>query len=120
MGDVEGRIAEGRQLARSVGDATTDDRLLRLLLDPADTAVTFQTALALLARRDDAGVGLVLRAEVLADDDTSQWLADAVATFRAQSRGKDDDFIRSSLRGFVATSDDLRPAAQDLIDWLHL
>lgn len=124
MDDFKGRISEGQRLSLGVGvgvgDAATDDRLLQLLLDPNDTAVTYETALALLARRDDRGVELILRAEVLADDNTSQWLGDAFATFRAESHGRDDDFLRSSLHAFAATSEDLRTAAQDLIDWLHL
>lgn len=119
VADFESRIIEGRRLARAVVSSATNERLLQLLLD-ADTAVTYKTALALLARRDDVGVGLILQADVVADDDTSQWLGDAFASFCAESQGKDDEFLRSSLQSFVATSEDLRLAARDLPDWLDL
>jgi hypothetical protein len=56
------RAAAGRQLAAATPTDDVVDRLLRLLLDPYDTAVTQDTAEALLARGDTVGLRCVLLA----------------------------------------------------------
>lgn len=56
------RAAAGRHLANSREIDEVADVLHRLLLDPHDTAVTWQTAEALLERKDAAGLRLVLSA----------------------------------------------------------
>jgi hypothetical protein len=103
--DFEQRAGVGEQLAGTVGEPDVDERLLSLLLDPQDTAVTYRIALALLERRDFAGLQLIVKADALADDDTGQWLSDAIGTFRARSLGRDDDFLLSTLTELVGDSD---------------
>ncbi|MEU8422711.1 hypothetical protein AB0C15_17730 [Micromonospora sp. NPDC048835] len=56
------RAAAGRHLAKSRGIDDVADVLHRLLLDPQDTAVTWETAEALLERNDAMGLRLVLLA----------------------------------------------------------
>lgn len=119
--DFEARAREGEILARSAGDSVADARLLNLLLDPLDTIVTYRTALALLARRDGVGIDLLLRAEVEAKADTSRWIGEAFATFRASSWGGDDEFLRCSLRTHKgAPGSELDAAVEELIAWLNL
>jgi hypothetical protein len=64
-GPWEDRAAEGEALAAGAGRADVDARLLALLLDPEDTAVTFRTAIALLERRDLQALRLVVLASAL-------------------------------------------------------
>ncbi|MFJ4185221.1 hypothetical protein [Kitasatospora sp. NPDC089509] len=69
------RAAAGRQLAARTGIEEVADVIHRLLLDTRDTAVTQETAEALLQRRDTAGLRCVLlacsRAAEGDDDDCS-------------------------------------------------
>jgi HEAT repeat protein len=55
--DSSRRAASATVLAETIDDET-EPVVLRLLLDPADTAVVQAAAEALLARRDDTGVRL--------------------------------------------------------------
>jgi hypothetical protein len=104
--DFEQRAGVGEQLAGAAGEPDVDERLLSLLLDPQDTAVTYRTALALLERRDLAGLHLIVKADALAGDDTGQWLSDAIGAFRARSLGRDDDFLLSTLTELVGDGDE--------------
>ncbi|MGW3892509.1 hypothetical protein ACWD69_27835 [Micromonospora chokoriensis] len=65
------RAAAGRHLARSRGIDEVADTLHRLLLDPQDTAVTQETAMALLERKDATGLRLVLLARSYAADEAT-------------------------------------------------
>ncbi|RKN19215.1 hypothetical protein D7147_16810 [Micromonospora musae] len=65
------RAAAGRHLARSRGIDEVADTLHRLLLDPQDTAVTWETAKALLERIDAMGLRLVLLARSYAADEAT-------------------------------------------------
>ncbi|WP_326570234.1 hypothetical protein OIE69_02275 [Actinacidiphila glaucinigra] len=56
------RAAAGRRLAASDKVDEMADVIHRLLLDAQDTAVTQETAVALLARRDSIGLRRVLLA----------------------------------------------------------
>ncbi|MBP0452991.1 hypothetical protein J5Y04_26095 [Kitasatospora sp. RG8] len=69
------RAAAGRQLAASDRIDEVADVIHRLLLDAEDTAVTQQTAEALLARRDTAGLRCVLMARSQAAE---TWTADEI------------------------------------------
>jgi hypothetical protein len=114
--DFEQRARLGKQLAVAAGEPDVDERLLSLLLDPHDTAVTYRTALALLERRDLAGLRLIVKADALADDDTGQWLSDAIGAFRARSLGTDDDFLLSALTELSSDSDQaVQRSARDLL-----
>ncbi|MGW7025941.1 hypothetical protein ACWGFX_01905 [Streptomyces xanthophaeus] len=63
------RAAAGRRLAAVPRIEEVADVLHRLLLDPHDTGVTSDTAVALLARRDVAGLRALLRARAVASSD---------------------------------------------------
>ncbi|WP_406193099.1 hypothetical protein OH807_02145 [Kitasatospora sp. NBC_01560] len=71
------RAAAGRRLAASAPDRIDEvaDVLHRLLLDPQDSAVTAETAEALLARGDTVGLRHVLLARSRAAE---QWTADEI------------------------------------------
>ncbi|MGK8486361.1 hypothetical protein [Nocardia asiatica] len=69
------RAAAGRRLATSVRIDEVADVLHRLLLDDQDTAVTHETAVALLARKDTVGLRCVLLARSYA---AQTWTADEI------------------------------------------
>jgi hypothetical protein len=77
---VPERMEAGHGLARYAGQPAVDGLLHRLLLDEADTAVTYETAVALLARGDLVGARALARAVAEADpwDLTAAWIGDAV------------------------------------------
>ncbi|CAN5467173.1 hypothetical protein BH10ACT8_BH10ACT8_17020 [soil metagenome] len=100
--DWEERALLGERLARRLDAVPVRERLLQLLLDNRNTAVTYRTALALLDRRDRLGLELIVTASTQADDDTNQWLGDAVAEFRARSLGADDEFLRNTLGELIS------------------
>ena len=74
----EERSAEAAGLAAHVGEPGVEQRLLALLLDADDTAVTVAGAEPLLARRDVAGLRLYAQAFGLADQDTRDHLGDCL------------------------------------------
>lgn len=78
------------------------DVLRRLLLDGRDTAVTQETAEALLERRDVIGLRLVLEALAVADDDTADHLDVAIASVCRQS---DQDVAQLELFCLELASD---------------
>ncbi|GGP96585.1 hypothetical protein [Streptomyces roseolilacinus] len=79
------RAAAGRRLAGAAEDAEVAAVLHRLLLDGQDTAVTQDTAEALLERGDAHGLRMVLAALARADDDTADHLDAAVDNVCRQS-----------------------------------
>ncbi|WP_436995661.1 HEAT repeat domain-containing protein [Streptomyces sp. enrichment culture] len=85
------RAAAGRRLAAAAQDPGVAGLLLRLLLDDRDTAVTQETAEALLERWDVHGLRLVLAALAVADDDTGDQLDGALGDVCHQS---DEDLAR--------------------------
>ena len=78
--EVPDRMEAGLRLAPFAGQPTADALLHRLLLDEENTAVTYDTAEALLARKDLTGARAVARAIAEADprDLTAAWIGDAV------------------------------------------
>lgn len=70
------RAAAGRQLAMSTRIEEMADLLVGLLLDSQDTGVTQETANALLARKDTAGLRYVLMAR---SQVTETWTADELS-----------------------------------------
>jgi len=114
----EERASEGEELAAQVGSPDADERLLELLLDPDNTAVTFRTAVALLDRRSLAAVRMIAVASAMADDNHMDFLGDAVAEFRARSLGGDDQFLRGALESIGSEADSAYArAAQELHAW---
>ncbi|WP_411107681.1 hypothetical protein [Streptomyces sp. cmx-4-9] len=79
------RAAAGRRLAGSAEEAGVADVLHRLLLDSQNTAVTRETAEALLERGDICGLRMVLVALSSADDGTSDYLDGAINDVCCQS-----------------------------------
>ncbi|MEU9992494.1 hypothetical protein AB0E10_37975 [Streptomyces sp. NPDC048045] len=71
------RAVAGRQLAMSDKIDVVADIIHRLLLDAQDTAVTQETAVALLARKDTVGLRCVLLA---ASYSVETWTADEIYT----------------------------------------
>ena len=78
MSSREDRAAEAEQLAPKAGTAAADPRLLALLLDQEDTAVSTAAADALLARQDVAGLRLYTSAFGQAADVTRNKLGDCL------------------------------------------
>ncbi|MBV6699160.1 hypothetical protein [Kitasatospora aureofaciens] len=96
------RAAAGRHLAAYAHLPAATDVLRRLLLDGQDTAVTQETAEALLERRDTCGLRLVLAAFADADHDSSDHLNDAIICSCLQS---DEDRAHLQLLCSHLTSD---------------
>ncbi|MFF3654655.1 hypothetical protein [Streptomyces olivochromogenes] len=101
------RAAAGRQLAAIAGQEEVAPVLERLLLDPHDTAVTQETAEALLQRRDLVGLRIVLATLSRAEE---WWTADQLdgEVFNYQSwmiaDGRRDQFVQQ-LEALTADED---------------
>ncbi|WP_437079280.1 HEAT repeat domain-containing protein [Streptomyces sp. enrichment culture] len=81
------RAAAGRQLAAAPRTDQAVEVLFRLLLDPDDTAVTRETAQALLERGDTSALRQVLLALARATSEvTMDWLAGTVHDYYARAR----------------------------------
>jgi hypothetical protein len=76
--DYRDRADAGRALANFAQDAEARTSLLRLLLDPDDTFVTFETAEAVLRRQDAVGFATIAEALASADLQHSTYIHDAV------------------------------------------
>lgn len=78
MSTWEERAAEASRLGRDLGTADADRRLLDLLLDDENTAVSQAAADAVLAQDDARGLRLYVRAFGRADEDTRNKLGDCL------------------------------------------
>lgn len=117
----EDRVAEAQMLAAKAGAAGADARLVALLLDSDDTAVTLRTALVLLEQRTPSALRVVVAAAARADENQGDWLGDAVNWFRASSLGNDDEFLRKTLGVLAQDPDeDCALAAHELAVWSGL
>ncbi|MDG4861646.1 hypothetical protein P8605_26265 [Streptomyces sp. T-3] len=112
------RAEAGRQLAMSARLDEVADVLHRLLLDAQDTAVTAETAEALLARKDTAGLRSVLLARSWAAEPATaaeiqaaldcdpDWLttegADRLIKQLRELAADDDDGVRDEVRRILA------------------
>jgi hypothetical protein len=122
------RATAGRRLA---AHAEVDDaaRILHLLLlDGKDTAVTWETAEALLQRGDALGLRLVLKALTVATDSNAPgWDASTMdeiyAAITSDPRWTTDDgWVRLSAQLLELTSDtdvDVSVEARRLLDGIH-
>ncbi|MFD8289502.1 hypothetical protein ACFV2B_14985 [Streptomyces lavendulae] len=108
------RAAAGRRLAAAPQIEGVAGVLHRLLLDAQDTGVTSDTALALLARRDLAGLRAVLAARAVASDQgTADQLAAELDCDPRWAMGEDGDELIAQLRTLAADQDpDVRNEAQ--------
>ena len=98
------RSAEAATLAARAGEAEPGARLVALLLDPEDTAVSQAAAEALLARRDTAGLRLFVSAFGQAEEDTRNKLGDCLY---------DEPDLWSSVKQVLARlADDDNPAVR--------
>ncbi|MFE0631545.1 hypothetical protein ACFW3D_31895 [Streptomyces sp. NPDC058864] len=93
------RAAAGRRLAAASRIESVAGFLHQLLLDDRDTGVTSDTAAALLARRDLAGLRAVLAALAVASDDgTTDQLAAELDCDPRWATGRDADELIAQLR----------------------
>lgn len=99
----QGRAAEAVALAAHAGQPHADLRLMTLLLDPEDTAVSQAAAEHLLARGDATGLRLFVEAFGWAEEDTRNKLADCLY----------DAPDLWGRRGLVALSKDSSAAVSD-------
>ncbi|MGW8726248.1 hypothetical protein ACWGNF_09520 [Streptomyces sp. NPDC055808] len=100
------RAAAGRRLAAAPQIEGVAGVLHRLLLDAQDTGVTSDTAVALLARRDLAGLRAVLAARAVASDQgTADQLAAELDCDPRWATGQDSDELIVQLRTLVADKD---------------
>ncbi|MFC6019956.1 hypothetical protein ACFP2T_27625 [Plantactinospora solaniradicis] len=84
----EVRATTGQRLALLVGDPGVDDLLTSLLLDPIDTAVTYETARSLLRHDDAHAVRLVLTALGGGDGDQADEIMAAIShTYEGEGEG---------------------------------
>ncbi|MFF3013686.1 hypothetical protein [Streptomyces sp. NPDC057939] len=107
------RAAAGRCLAAAHQIEDVAGVLHRLLLDVQDTGVTSDTASALLARRDLAGLRAVLAARAVASDEgTADQLAAELDCDPRWATGQDADELIVQLRALAADRDpDVRDEA---------
>ena len=99
------RAAEAVALAAHAGQPHADLRLMTLLLDPEDTAVSQAAAEHLLARGDSTGLRLFVEAFGRAEEDTRNKLADCLYDA--------PDLWARVRRGLVALSKDYSAAVSD-------
>ena len=78
MSTWEERAAEAGRLGQQLGTADADRRLLELLLDDEDTAVSQAAADAVLGQADARGLRLYVTGFGRADEDTRNKLGDCV------------------------------------------
>ncbi|MET8038754.1 hypothetical protein [Streptomyces sp. NPDC005345] len=100
------RAAAGRRLAATPQIEDVAGVLHRLLLDAQDTGVTSDTASALLARRDLAGLRAVLAARAVASDQgTADQLAAELDCDPRWATGENSDELIVQLRTLTADRD---------------
>ena len=98
------RSAEAATLAARAGEAGAGARLVALLLDPEDTAVSQAAAEALLARRDTDCLRLFTSAFGQAEEDTRNKLGDRLYD--------EPDLWSSVKQGLARLADDDTPAVR--------
>ena len=112
----EDRAQAGRRLAAQVGNVQVEELLVELVLDKSDTSVTYETAEALLERRDTAATRVIARACVVVDprDLSVEWLGDAVNDVWLQEA--DDARIALALTASLSADPDeaVRDGAEKL------
>jgi hypothetical protein len=101
----EQRVAEAGELATQAGRPDVDGRLVDLLLDPEDTAVSHAAAEPLLARADLTGLRLFVEAFGSAEEATRNKLGDCLYDYD----GGRWAFVRQSLPPLI---EDPRPAVR--------
>ncbi|MFJ3876814.1 hypothetical protein ACIPW5_05080 [Streptomyces sp. NPDC090077] len=100
------RAAAGRRLATATRLEGVAHVLHRLLLDGDDTGVTADTAAALLARRDLAGLRAVLAARAVASDEgTADQLAAELDGDPRWATGEGGSELTAQLRTLAADTD---------------
>ncbi|MFD4655784.1 hypothetical protein ACFWP2_09115 [Kitasatospora sp. NPDC058444] len=105
------RAAAGRRLAAVPQIEAVADVLHRLLLDVQDTAVTSETAVALLARGDLPGLRAVLAARAeAADQGTADQLS---AELDGDPRWMTGNGVAELIRQLQALTSDVDPGVRD-------
>jgi hypothetical protein len=115
--DVQDRIDAGRCLAVFADRSEARPRMLSLVLDADNTAVTAETAEALLRRHDEIGVRIMAEALADADDDHLNWI-DAAARWVFLFQADHDAAVRT-CRALLDDPDvRLRPGGGLLLELL--
>jgi hypothetical protein len=96
------RCAAAGALAEFVGDGRADVAIRSLLGDLDDTAPTQAMAAALMKRRDDASLALLVEALSVVDDDSGQWIYDEIWMSRQSPSDKAE--LRAQLSRLAATA----------------
>ncbi len=113
MSTWEERAAEAGRLGRQVGTADADSRLLDLLLDGENTAVSQAAAVAVLAQDEAQGLRLYVMAFGRADEDTRNKLGDCLY----DDSGSLWEAVALRLRSLLAEGEhDVRQGAAMLAD----
>jgi hypothetical protein len=115
--DVQDRMYAGRCLAVFAERSEVRPRLLSLVLDADNTAVTAETAEALLRRRDEIGVRIMAEALADADDDHVNWI-DAAASWVFLFQADHDAAVRTCRALVDDPNPRLRPGAGQLLELL--
>jgi hypothetical protein len=110
------RADAGRDLAAHVGDERADAALIQLVQDPENTLPTLETATALLARGDDAGVRLLALALADADEDSVNHALDAL--WDAAATDSELDALRSRIeRVALDPHPSIQSGSRTLLSW---
>ena len=116
MSTWEERAAEAGRLGRQVGAADADRRLLDLLLDGENTAVSQAAADAVLAQHDPGSLRLYVMAFGRADEDTRNKLGDCLY----DGSGARWEAVSLRLPGLLADAEpDVRQGATVLTDHMR-
>ena len=116
MSTWEERAAEAGRLGRRVGSADADRRLLDLLLDAEDTAVSQAAADAVLAQDDARGLRLYVMAFGRADEATRSKLGDCLH----DGSGSRWEAVALRLRSLLADAEpEVRQGAAMLTDHMR-
>jgi hypothetical protein len=111
------RASAGQRLAPHAGVAPAAAVLGRLLLDPENTAVTRETAEALLTQRSLPAVQLVALAVAHADDNQANWLQTAVQDVAWSSVDAEREVLAVCAVLAGSSDADVRRGAAEISEW---
>lgn len=113
--DVDERTDAAVTLVLWIGDERADAALLNALEDPDDTAPVFAAAEALLECATPVALRLFALGWARADDQTGDWMADALRFARSSGA-----VGRDSFEGLLADdNEEVRDGARSILDWMR-
>lgn len=116
--DYRDRSDAGRALASFAEMPEAASVLLELVLDPGDTFVTRSTAVAVLRRKDPAGLRIVAEALPAADDSHEDWIHTAVADVFGVFADDRDEAVRVCEELVRDSREQVSTGARKLLDML--